>query len=239
MELLSEEEQWERLKAWLRSNGPSILIMVVVMVAGFYGWKWWQGRAAQDAVAAAAVYDNILQNFDEEKVKEGMALIETLRSEHPDSPYVTAADMVAAKVFVITGELDKAAERLERVMNTAEDEELRPIARLRLARVQAEKGDHDKALATLGTAAMGPHEAARLEARGDVLLAKGDRAAALAEYEAARKLLSGDEAGAQGTGEVLDLKIADLGGPTAAAEAPATAEAAPAAEAPATTESAP
>ena len=57
-------------------------------------------------------------------------------------------------------ELDKAVERLERVANNAVDEQLRPIARLRLARVQAAQGKHDVALATLGTADMGEHQAA-------------------------------------------------------------------------------
>ncbi len=44
---------------------------------------------------------------------------------------------------------------LERVANTARDKQLRPVARLRLARVQAAQGQYDKALATLGTADAG------------------------------------------------------------------------------------
>ncbi len=107
-------------------------------------------------------------------------------------------------------ELDKAATHLERVATSAGDEKLRPIARLRLARVQAAQGQYDKALATLGTADMGEHQSAYLEVRGDVQLAKGDRAAALQAYEDSRKLLTENQTGAEGVGELLDLKISDL-----------------------------
>lgn len=226
MEVLSEEEQWERLKIWLRTNGPQVLIMVALMLLGWFGWKWWQGRGVEDSLAASASYQAMLARFDDGKPDEGVALLETLRTEHPDSPYATAGDLVAARVFVEANQLDKAVERLQRVATSAADKKLRPIAQIRLARVQSAQGNYDAALATLGTTSLGEHESARLEARGDILLAKGDAAGALTEYEAARKALApslDDRAGGQASiGELLDLKIADVKG-RAAAAAPAPA----------------
>lgn len=230
MDLLSEEEQWERLKAWLRTNGPSILVLTALMLLAFFGWRWWQQRGEANAVAAGAMYDTIAARFDSGQDAEALALVESLRDEHAGSPYVDAADLMAANVYVSNNELDKAVERLQRVATSAKDELLRPVAKLRLARVQSAQGQYDAALATLGTASMGEHEPARLEARGDVLLAKGDRAAALAEYQAARKLLPAAEQREGGVRELLDLKIADLGGVPGAGE---PVEAAAAATAPA------
>jgi predicted negative regulator of RcsB-dependent stress response len=233
----SEQEQWENLKRWLRNNGPQVAILVAVMLLGWYGWKWWQGRGAEDALAAGASYQKILATFDDGKPAEAVALIETLRSEHPDSPYVGAADMVAARVYVEDNQLDKAAAQLKRVADSAKDEKLRPVAQLRLARVQSAMGQYDVALATLGTKTLGEHEAARLEVRGDVLLAKGDRAGALAEYEAARKLQPAlDDGSNEGTvAELLSLKIADLqsGSAVTSTAAPAAAVEPAAAAAPA------
>ncbi|MET0280751.1 MAG: tetratricopeptide repeat protein [Steroidobacteraceae bacterium] len=223
MELLSEEEQWEKLKHWLRTNVPAVLIMVALLLVAWFGWKWWQDRADKDALAASATYEKILNTFDENKPTEALALIEVLRSEHPKSPYVGAADLMSVRAFVATNQLDKAIERLQRVATTAVDEKLRPIAQLRLARVEAAQGQYDKALATLGTKDLGVHEAARLEIRGDLLFAKGDHAGALKEYESARAKLA--PGGDTGVAELLDLKIADLksGTPAAAAAAPAPA----------------
>jgi predicted negative regulator of RcsB-dependent stress response len=200
------------------------------MLAGWYGWNWWKDRGEQDHKEAAALYQQAIQDFDELKYAEGEALIETLRKEHADSPYVDAADMIAARVFVESNELDKAVQRLERVAANAKDAKLRPVAKIRLARVQAAQGKLDAALATLGTASMGAQEGARLEARGDVLLAKGDRAGALAEYEAARKVQPPSTDASPETTSVglLDLKIADLKGAPLPGAMPALA--APAAD---------
>ncbi len=239
MDELSEREQWDSLKAWVRSNGPQVLILVAIMAIGWYGWKWWQSRGEQQALEASAAYQKIIATFDDIQYVEGEALIEALRSAHPDSPYVAAADMVAARMFVESNQLDKAAERLERVWKTAVDKRLRPIAQIRLARVQAAQAKYDIALATLGTATLGIQEAARLEARGDILLQKGDRAGALAVYEEARQLqpASRDNAGGEGSAsELLELKIADLqGSPPASPAVPAALakpDAAPAAAKP-------
>lgn len=213
MELLSEEEQWERMKAWVRTNGGSVLILTVVLLLGWFGWKWWQDRGEQQSLAAGVVYQNVLSALDGGRRDEAFGLIETLRSEYSGSAYVAAADLVAANVLVENNELDKAVERLQRVATGARDEYLRPIARLRLARVQIAQGLHDEALATLGTASMGVHEAARLEVRGDVFHAMGDRDSAVQEYQAALEHLPAVERQEGGVGEMLDLKIADLSGP--------------------------
>jgi predicted negative regulator of RcsB-dependent stress response len=206
---LSEQEQWDSLKRWVRTNGPQVLVMVALMLLGWYGWKWWQGRGVEQAREASAIYQDILAKFDELKMPEGVALIDQLRKDHPKSPYVDAADMVAARVYVESNQLDKAIEALQRVATGATDLKLRPVAQIRLARVQAAQGNYDVALATLGDKPLGNEEPARLEVRGDILLAKGDMAGALAAYEEARQLHPGSGE-ADDAGQLLNLKIADL-----------------------------
>ena len=226
MDLLSEEEQWEALKRWLRENGPSIVVAVIIGLLLVAGWRWYQGRGEQKHVAAVTAYEKVLETFDAGKMDDALAQIEKLRTEHPKSGYVASADLAAARVFVARNELDKAVERLERVANNAVDEQLRPIARLRLARVQAAQGKHDVALATLGTANMGEHQAAYAETRGDILLSKGDSAGALREYEAALKLQPKDEVGSS-VAALLELKINDLRPAAAAVAAAPAAEPSP------------
>jgi predicted negative regulator of RcsB-dependent stress response len=210
----------------VRTNGPSVLVLTALMLLAWFGWKWWQERGQARTLTAAAVYDGIAAQFDAGQDAQALAQIEVLRDEHAGSPYVDAADLMAANVHVSNNELDKAVERLQRVATSAKDELLRPIARLRLARVQSAQGQYDAALATLGTQEMGEHEPARLETRGAVLLAQGDRQAALEHYQSARKLLPAVEQQEGGLGELLDLKIADLGG-ASASQAESTEVAAP------------
>jgi predicted negative regulator of RcsB-dependent stress response len=96
------------------------------------------------------------------------------------------ATLMAARFQVEANELDKAAASLRSVMDDAPDDEMRMIARIRLARVQATQGKYDEALATLKVDEPGEFDTRLADARGDVLLAKGDRAGALREYLAAR-----------------------------------------------------
>ncbi|MEO8316055.1 MAG: tetratricopeptide repeat protein [Pseudomonadota bacterium] len=210
MELLSEDEQWDALKRWVKTNGPSVLIMVAVALLGYFGWQWWLARQDEQARAAGVLFQKILADFDADKLDEALAGVEKLHTDYAKSAYVSSADLAAAHVYVDIGQLDKALPFLERVVNTSVDKPVQPIARLRLARVQSAQGQHDKALTTLGTEDMGPYQSAYLETRGDVLFAKGDHAGALKAYEAARALLTPDSAGPEGVGPLLELKISDL-----------------------------
>ena len=72
---------------------------------------------------------------------------------------------------------------------------------LRIARIQLDQNKADDALATLAAAQPGAFAARFAEVRGDALLAKGDRAAALKAYREAVG------SGADGSNELLTLKI--------------------------------
>ena len=71
---------------------------------------------------------------------------------------------------------------------------------MRLARVQLALNKPDEALKTLNAVDPGAFAARYAQVRGDVLMAKGDRAGALKEYRAAR----------ESTGETVDTGLLDL-----------------------------
>jgi predicted negative regulator of RcsB-dependent stress response len=64
-------------------------------------------------------------------------------------------------------------------------------------------------MAAISATEIGKYQAAYTETRGDILLSKGDRAGALREYEAARKLQPAEQTGSS-VAALLDLKINDL-----------------------------
>ncbi len=212
----SEAEQWERAKEWAKTNGPWIFAGVALAAAGFWGMNWYKDRRVAQAETASARYEEMIEAFTRNDRTRGMTLVEDLNREYSWTPYASLASLMAARVQAEANELDKAAASLKTVMDSAPDDELRLIARTRLARVQAAQGKYDDALATLKVEQPGEFAPRLADARGDVLLAKGDRAGALREYLAAR---TGDADGRVDT-ELLDLKIRDLGGtPPPSAEA--------------------
>jgi predicted negative regulator of RcsB-dependent stress response len=204
VDLLTEDDQWEALKDWLRRNGLALVGGVALGVLGLLGWRWWNDHQESQAVEAGTRFEAIVASLDAGDPDKSVTLLGELKAKFPKSAYVAPSELAIAKYHVSKNELDKAAERLKSVADTAVDEKLRPVARLRLARVQISLGKPDEALATLGTADAGPHQAGYAEARGDALYAKGDKAGALKEYEAARA------ASKSVAGSLLELKIADL-----------------------------
>jgi predicted negative regulator of RcsB-dependent stress response len=217
---LSEKEQWEWLKGWVRSNGLWIVAGVAVGVGILLGMRWWEARTDRIALEAGAKYQQILESLDRGDKARAQTLTLELERDYASSPYVDQAHLIAARLAVEAGELDKARDTLKSVADRTKDGQLALVARLRLARVQLAQGKPDDAIATLDAVDSGAFKPRYQEAKGDALFAKGDKAGALKEYQAAR-----DGAGSQSVdGQSLELKIQDLlGDSTATAAAPAAA----------------
>jgi predicted negative regulator of RcsB-dependent stress response len=202
---LSEQEQWERFKGWLKENGPWAVAGIAVAALAMSGWRWWSARSEQDLLAASAEYQQMLVVFANNDLAAAEKQTDALVAAHPGSGYADQAELAVARLEIENGHASAAAERLQRVMQKSADPGLALMARLRLARVQVEQKQADAALATLAGADAGAFAPRFAEVRGDALLAKGDRAGALAAYRAARA------AGAAATdADLLDLKINDL-----------------------------
>jgi predicted negative regulator of RcsB-dependent stress response len=205
---LNEEEQLEQVKGWFKENGLWIVAGIVIGVGGLAGWGWYKQHRETQIETASARYDSMLDAFTRNDRTRGLTLVDEINREYAWTPYAALANLIAARVHVEANELDKAAASLRAVVDTTKDEEVKMIARQRLARVLSDQGKHDEALATLKVEDAGAFAPRLAETRGDVLLAKGDRDGALREYQAARV------AAKDGVIDVdlIELKIRDLGG---------------------------
>jgi predicted negative regulator of RcsB-dependent stress response len=221
-DFLSERDQWEALKAWLRENGAWMVAGVLIGVAGLFGYRWWEERQAERAHTAQARYEEVASALARSDRTRAGELADELKSEYARTPYADHAQLVMARAHVESLEFDAAIQRLREVMDQSRDDELRLIARERIARVQLAQDRADEALATLAAAkSPGAFAARYAELRGDALLRKGDTAGAIAAY---REALVSKEPGVVDLGQ-LELKLNDLGaGEPQPAEAEATPE---------------
>ncbi len=203
---LDDQEQWRQVVTWLRESGPWMLGAVIVVLLAYGGWRYWQARVTRIELSAEARYEALLTTLDQGQLAAGVTLADNLARDYPNTPYADQAELVAARISVQNNQLSDAAARLTRVLTGTHDPQLQLLVRLRLARVLLGEGKPDDALRTLNDPSVKPGAfAARYaEARGDALLAKGDRAGALRAYREARA--EADTVDAQ----LLDLKIDDL-----------------------------
>jgi predicted negative regulator of RcsB-dependent stress response len=205
-EYLSEREQWDQIKAWLRDNGLWIIAGVVVGAVGLAGWHWYQDHVDSIGAEASTKYTQVVEAFGKGDRTQGFVLLGELERDYSSSPYVDQAKLMAARIYVDDGDLDKAAAELQAVTDHSKDTDLALISRLRLARVQIAQKKPDAALATLNGVKPGAFEPRYHEVMGDAYYAKGDKAAALKEYLSAKVGDFGGSPDSQG----LDLKISDL-----------------------------
>jgi predicted negative regulator of RcsB-dependent stress response len=205
-EYLSDKEQWERVKAWLRDNGLWIIAGVAVGAAVLGGWRWYQDHVDQVGSQASTKYAQAVEAFGRGDRTQAFVLLGELERDYSSSPYVDQGRLMAARVYVDSGDLDKAATELKAVIDHSKDADLALIARLRLARVEISQNKADAALAVLNGLQAGAFESRYHEIMGDAYFAKGDKATALKEYLKAKV----GDFGGSGDSRALDLKISDL-----------------------------
>lgn len=202
----TEEEQIEELKKWWAENGKFIVAGVVLGLGALFGWRGWQAHLIAQAEAASVLYSDMIAEARQDRKDEVRALADRLLKDYSKTSYATFASLMLAKLEVDNGNLDAAAEHLQRAVDQAGLGEIKRLAQLRLARVQLDRGKPDTALTLLEQSPGDKFQSSFDELRGDIYRQQGKRDEALAAYRSAL-------ASAPGTGEessFLQLKINDL-----------------------------
>lgn len=213
-EHLTEEEQIETLKRWWAENGKGIVTGVVLALAGYFGFQWWQGAERAKAEAASDLYQSFIEAVsanegqpDERQLTTARSLAEQLKTDFAGRIYAGQASLHLAALAAGDNDLEAAAGELQWVLDNTDQESLKLVAKRRLAAVLAARGKPDEGLA-LVTGDVPPSFAALYaETRGDILLQKGDKAGAREAYQQALTSLLPEQAG--GT-QLLQLKISGL-----------------------------
>jgi predicted negative regulator of RcsB-dependent stress response len=221
-EYLSDREQEEALRSWWNDNWRWVISGMVLGLAMLGGWQYWRQQVQLRAEAAAQTYSELttaLAAGDKDKIEK---LVKDLDTTHAKSPYADQAHLALAQNKVMAGQFEQAATELKLVLENSKDEALRPLARVRLARVQLQLGHADEALALLDVSKAGAFVGQAHEIRGDALLAKGDRSGARLAYQAAINEHTGQEQ-SPAEGELLRLKLQDLSDADSAVEPAAAA----------------
>lgn len=209
----SEDEQFETLKRWWKDNGTQLVVTILLVVGGWFGWQQWQDHRDQQVAAASAVYGEMtdlasksdVENLSEEDRARLFELAGLLRENHEGSQYARYADLMIARLAVAREDFEAAAAALQRVIDASGDDvELVSIARLRLARVEMARHNNPAALTLLDLEVPQGMRALFAELRGDIHYQSGDLIAARAAYQAALNDLAADGSGAR---PLLEFKL--------------------------------
>jgi predicted negative regulator of RcsB-dependent stress response len=199
-------EQGERVQKWLRENGLSIVVGIVIGLVAIFGWQQWRKHQANHQDAASQLYENVRAAQAAGHTDQANALISQLMKDYADSPYALFAVSDRAELDVRAKHLDKALVSLDWARQHAKAPLLKSLTELRIARVQLGQGDAAQALTTLDQIPAGDYQGLAQELRGDVLVKLKRPDDARKAYEAAKAALGNSDL----QGGDLQMKIDDL-----------------------------
>ncbi len=204
---LEEQEQIDTLKTWWKMYGNLVTGLVMaasLAVVGWQGWNWYQGGQSAKAAAIYGVLEQAAAAGDAQKVK---AAAGELAEKFGRTAYASLGAMVAAKQSFDAGDLKTAKTQLIWVAENGKNE-VRDLARLRLAAVQLDEQAYDEALKQLEAAHAAAFDARFLELKGDVLTAQGKKAEARTAYKSALEKIADKPSASR---ELLQQKLDSLG----------------------------
>ena len=185
VELYDEHEQSERVRNWLRENGVSIFLGVVLALAGIFGWRQWQDYRSEQTMLANEYYAAVQQELEADDLESADEQFQAMREGVGDHAYVTLAGMLIAAARTENGDVEAAASIYRDLLDRDAPEALEPVIRLRVALLEAGRGRSEQALAMLEGQPPVGYEGLWLETRGDVLFDLGRLEEAGAAYAAA------------------------------------------------------
>ena len=193
----------------LKQYGGYILSAIILVLAGYFGWTYWQKHGGNIDTAAANDYAKIQSDQNNIETLTTQAATDTKAqaqlttaqtnldkdlgefvANHDNSVYTWQALMLQAKQQTDKNDLKGAAATLQKASQlTLKDDGLKAIAILRQAQVLLSDNQADAAQKRLQSPLPAAFEASKLEILGDIANQQGDKKAAATHYQKAWQLI--------------------------------------------------
>lgn len=204
---LVERDEMAILKQIWNRYGKFMLATILALVIMMFAMHYWQKRRVQVSTAASQIFQEMIYADMQQDLDGATAKGTQLIQEYKKTPYAQFASLWLAKAAIANGDLDKAVESLKWVYHNSDLQNMAThLAAVRLAAILQQQGKLDEALEYVAKDADPAYTAMYAQARGDVLVAKGELDKARAAYQLAlQSLPEGVKA------PLLQMKLADLG----------------------------
>ena len=182
---LEEQDQLDDLKAWWGRWGntvATVILVAAVAAAAVQGWRWWTMRKAEEAAVLFNAVTVAARANDVAKARDATA---QLTDKFAGSGYSPRAAFLVAKMQFDAGDTNAARTQLQWVVDHADEQELKEIARYRLAGLMLNDKQYDDALKMLDAKHSEPFSGLYADLRGDALAAAGRTADARTAYQEA------------------------------------------------------
>lgn len=206
---LEEQEQLAELKAWWNRWGTlivSALLAAALALAGWQAWNWYRDKQAAEA---SALYDSVTKAAQAGDAKALRDASGSLVENYSRTLYASMAALVSARFHFDRNDLKTAKAQLQWVVERSPSDDMRDLARLRLAAVLLDEKAYDEGLKLLDAKHGAAYVAQYAALKGDMLVAKNQAAEAKAAYQLALQKADEQDAAFR---ESVRMRLDALGG---------------------------
>jgi predicted negative regulator of RcsB-dependent stress response len=191
---LDEQEQLDQIKHFWAKYGNAIsavLIVVFGSIAAWNGWQYWQNKQGAEAAVLFDEFERAAKAGEFERMQRALG---DMQKQYSGTVLTAQAALLAAKTHVDREQNEPARAALAWVAESASDDALKAIARLRLSALDIQAQAWDAALSQLAAPVPVAFAGLVADRRGDVFMAQGKTEEARQAYEAAYKALGTQDA---------------------------------------------
>ena len=134
-DLLSEKEQIEQIRTWWSEYGNYVIGGVLAGAIGLFGYNYYQNSQMNARLEASALYEsltNYVVNGDLERAESTTSQLET---EYASTVYAAQAKLAMGRLYMDRNRDQDAAEVLRELIDSDAGDELKDVARARVARI--------------------------------------------------------------------------------------------------------
>ncbi|HEX5613165.1 MAG TPA: tetratricopeptide repeat protein [Burkholderiales bacterium] len=182
---LEEQEQVASLKAWWHDHGNLVLSLITAVAVGAAGWQGWNWYQRTQIAEANSLYEQLAKGTQSGDAKAVRDAAGALAENYSRTLYASLAALVSARFHYDRKDVKSAKAALQWVIDRSPFDDLRDIARLRIAALLLDEKAYDEALKVLEAKHGDAFVAQFAATKGDVLAAKAQTAEAKAAYRLA------------------------------------------------------
>jgi predicted negative regulator of RcsB-dependent stress response len=204
---LEEQEQIANFKAFWNKFGNMISWVLIIALAAYAGYNFWNSHKRGQSTEASALYDELQNSLTANDNAKVQRIAGDIESKYGSTAYGQMAALGAAKAAFDANDSKTARAQLQWAIEHGNDE-YQSIARLRLSGVQLDEKAYAEAEKTLSGSFLPQFAAEVADRKGDVLAAQNKLAEARTAYQAALAAMDKKNPGRR----LVEVKLESIGG---------------------------
>lgn len=182
-DLLSEKEQIDQFRAWWSEYGAYVIGGIVIGAGMLFGINYYQSAKLQAQLDASAAYEALIVQVVDGDLDEAEATANEIETLYTETSYVGQAGLAMARLYMDKNRDQDAADSLKSVVDGNANDELKLVARLRLARIYLYQDKAQEVVDLLSGSSDEAFASAYGEVLGDAYTALGRIAEAQDAYQ--------------------------------------------------------